>query len=109
MHTLASAIRTCIAVESAVECTATVEMPISRQARMMRSAISPRLAMRTLSNISVDDAERLTELDRARVVDADFADDAALGRRDGVHRHHCINDKQRVNFLVGFVFVVFCL
>jgi hypothetical protein len=28
-----------------------VEMPISLQARMTRSAISPRLAMRTFSNI----------------------------------------------------------
>ena len=30
---------------------ATVEMPISLQARMTRRAISPRLAMRTFSNI----------------------------------------------------------
>ena len=36
-----------MAVASAVECTATVRMPISWQARWMRSAISPRLAMRT--------------------------------------------------------------
>src|SRR6185437_14353616 len=99
MHTLSSAMRTCIAVESAVECTATVEMPISRQARMMRSAISPRLAMRTFSNISIDDAESLTELDGARVVDADLADNAALGRRDRIHRLHRFNDEQRVAFL----------
>ena len=38
-------------VVSAVECTATVLMPSSRQARKMRSAISPRLAIRTLSSI----------------------------------------------------------
>ena len=35
---------------SGSECTATVAMPISLQARWMRSAISPRLAMRILSN-----------------------------------------------------------
>ena len=42
--------RTYFASESASECTTTVLMPISRQARWMRSAISPRLAMSTLSN-----------------------------------------------------------
>ena len=45
MHTVSSARRTCIASESAVECTATVLIPISWQARWMRSAISPRLAI----------------------------------------------------------------
>src|SRR5215469_7755930 len=40
MHTLSSARRTCIALASAVECTATVLIPIS-----------PRLAMRSFSNI----------------------------------------------------------
>jgi hypothetical protein len=39
--------RTCMASWSAVECTATVLMPSSLQARSTRSAISPRLAMRT--------------------------------------------------------------
>ena len=37
--------------EAASEWTATVLMPSSRHARMMRSAISPRLAMRILRNI----------------------------------------------------------
>ena len=50
MHTLSSASRTCIACESAVEWTATVGIPSSRQARWMRKAISPRLAMRILPN-----------------------------------------------------------
>ena len=50
MQTLSSARRTCIASASAVECTATVGMPSSRQARWMRSAISPRLAMRIFWN-----------------------------------------------------------
>jgi hypothetical protein len=52
MHTASSAKRTCSESESAVECTATVEMPSSRQARMTRNAISPRLAMRTFLNIA---------------------------------------------------------
>ena len=52
MHTLSSARRTCMASASAVECTATVAMPSSLHARWMRSAISPRLAIRTLSNMA---------------------------------------------------------
>src|SRR6476646_571797 len=51
MQTLSSAKRTCMASVSAVECTATVGMPSSLQARSTRNAISPRLAMRILSNI----------------------------------------------------------
>src|SRR5438876_8599739 len=56
MQTVSSASRTFIALASAVECTATVLIPISRQARWMRSAISPRLAIRTFSNINATDA-----------------------------------------------------
>src|SRR6185503_7122299 len=51
MQTLSSASRTCMASASAVECTATVGMPSSLQARSTRSAISPRLAIRIFSNI----------------------------------------------------------
>src|ERR1700749_395587 len=51
MHTLSSASRTCMASASAVECTATVGMPSSLQARSTRSAISPRLAIRIFSNM----------------------------------------------------------
>src|SRR5258706_6545373 len=51
MQTLSSASRTCMASASAVECTATVAMPSSLHARRMRKAISPRLAIRILSNI----------------------------------------------------------
>src|SRR4051812_7723608 len=42
--------RTWRASRSRSEYTATVAMPSSRQVRMTRTAISPRLAMRTLSN-----------------------------------------------------------
>ena len=53
MQTLSSAKRTCMAFASAVEWTATVWIPISRQARWMRSAISPRLAIKTFSKTAV--------------------------------------------------------
>ena len=53
MHTLSSASLTCIASRSAVEYTATVAIPSSFAARKTRSAISPRLAIRILSNIGV--------------------------------------------------------
>jgi hypothetical protein len=51
MQTDSSASFTYFASVSASECTTTVRMPISRQARWMRSAISPRLAIRIFSNI----------------------------------------------------------
>src|SRR3954470_17097751 len=50
MHTSSSAKRTCSDSRSASEYTATVCTPSSRQARMTRNAISPRLAMRTFLN-----------------------------------------------------------
>ena len=52
MQTDSSASFTCMASRSAVECTATVWMPSSLAARRMRSAISPRFAMRILSNMT---------------------------------------------------------
>src|SRR5580704_1833751 len=100
MQTLSSASRTCMASASAVECTATVAMPSSLQARRIRRAISPRLAMRILSNMSFqgrvansewrivkakiyslfairysplfNDHQRLAELDRLAVLDQDL-------------------------------------
>src|SRR3954470_3116454 len=50
MHTSSSANRTCSDSRSASEYTATVWMPSSRQARITRSAISPRLAIRIFLN-----------------------------------------------------------
>src|ERR1044071_9279373 len=52
MHTSSSAKRTWSDSRSASEYTATVCTPSSRQARMTRSAISPRLAISTLLNIT---------------------------------------------------------
>jgi len=51
MQTDSSASFTYFASRSASECTTTVLMPISRHARWMRRAISPRLAMSIFSNI----------------------------------------------------------
>ena len=46
MQMASSASCVCRASRSASEYTATVSMPISRQARMIRTAISPRLAIK---------------------------------------------------------------
>src|SRR3954453_12362563 len=95
MHTDSSASRTHMAEESASECTATVEIPISLHARWTRSAISPRLAMRILSNIALlDDGERGAELHRLAVGDQDLDDSSPLGRGDRVHRLHRLDDEQ---------------
>src|SRR5580658_9264777 len=51
MHTASSANRTCRLSLSAVEYTATVLIPISRQVRITRRAISPLLAISTFLNI----------------------------------------------------------
>src|SRR6266567_397101 len=98
MHTLSSASRTCMASASAVECTATVWMPSSLQARSTRSAISPRLAIRILSNIgaSFDDHQRLAELDRLAVLDQNLGDRSAPRGRNLVHGLHRLDDEQRV-------------
>src|SRR3546814_6059729 len=67
MHTDSSAIATCLRLRSTVECTATVRMPRAWHARRMRSAISPRLAITTLSSIaraSADHEQWLVELNR---------------------------------------------
>src|SRR5581483_1248503 len=97
MHTLSSASRTCMASASAVEWTATVATPSSLQARSTRSAISPRLAMRILSNIRVltrfDHRQRLAIFDRLAVLDQNG--DHRAGARGGnlVHGLHRFDDE----------------
>src|SRR6187399_1954754 len=93
MQTLSSARRTCMAFESAVECTATVWMPSSLQARRIRSAISPRFAMRTFWNILLDHHERLAVFDRRGIVHDDPADGAGAVRRNLVHGLHRFDDE----------------
>ena len=90
-----------MASASAVECTATVAMPISLQARRTLSAISPRLAINTLSNIAARGSpvrysmidQRLAELDRLAVADEDGGHHAGLRGRDVVHGLHGLDDQ----------------
>src|SRR5438270_8973949 len=123
MQTLSSASRTCMASASAVECTATVEMPSSLHARSTRSAISPRLAMRILSNMFfqaassewrianrktlsspfatrhsplLNDHERFAEFDRLAVFDENLRHRTRARRRDLVHRLHRFDDQERL-------------
>src|ERR1700733_12313366 len=126
MQTLSSARRTCMASASAVECTATVAMPSSLHARRTRSAISPRLAIRILSNMLSQGAgsegrvassrrvtpftaryspfallfnnhQRLAEFDRLAVFDQDLRHGAGTRRRNLVHRLHGFDDQQRLS------------
>src|SRR5690606_17967924 len=105
MQTDSSASRTCLRSRSAVECTATVLIPSSRQARRMRSAISPRLAMTIFSSMEecvsrwrtlFDDEQRLVELDRLGVFDQDGLDDPILVRFDLVQHLHGFDDAERI-------------
>src|SRR5262245_45528922 len=96
MHTLSSASRTCMASSSAVECTATDGMPSSLQARSTRNAISPRFAIRISSNISLDDHQRLAELDGLAVLDQNLDHRARARRGNLVHGLHRFDDEQRV-------------
>src|ERR1700687_5889183 len=101
MHTLSSAKRTCMASASAVECTATVGMPSSLQARSTRKAISPRLAIRILSNIgpatpSFDDDQRLAEFHRLAVLEKNLDHTAGTRGRNLVHGLHRFHHQQRV-------------
>src|ERR1044072_431245 len=101
MQTLSSASRTCMASASAVECTATVLMPSSLHARSTRSAISPRLAIRILSNIAAPDVddlfndhERLAQFDPLAVLDDNLRHGTCARRWDLVHRLHRFDDQQ---------------
>src|SRR5581483_1346642 len=97
MHTLSSASRTCMASASAVEWTATVATPSSLQARSTRSAISPRLAMRILSNIRVlarlDHRQRLAIFDRLAVLDQNGDHRAGAWGGYLVHGLHRFDDE----------------
>src|SRR2546428_4142376 len=100
MQTSSSAYRTCSASRSASEWTATVLSPISLHARMIRRAISPRLAMRTLEIMRPAGALRfhceefLTVLDGLPVLRIDPDHDAVDVGLDFVHQLHRFYDAQ---------------
>src|SRR6476660_7992221 len=109
MQTDSSASATYFAARSASEWTTTVLMPSSRHARWIRSAISPRLAIRILSNSLsglatampapvplFDDEQRLSVLDGLAVLGEDRLDRAARVGLDFVHQLHRLDDAQRV-------------
>src|SRR5438552_10530054 len=103
MQTSSSAYRTCSASRSASEWTATVLSPISLHARMIRRAISPRLAMRTLEIMEPASALRfhrkefLTVLDRLPVLRVDPDHDAVDVGLDLVHQLHRFNDAEHLS------------
>src|SRR5689334_251960 len=96
MHTDSSASITYFASASASECTATVLMPSSRQARWMRSAISPRLAMRIFSNMPrlFDDEEALAVFHRLAVLHEDRFQRARRVGLDLVEELHRLDDAE---------------
>src|SRR3954465_15478918 len=102
MHTAWSANLTWSASASAVEWTATDSSPISRHARITRSAISPRLAIKTFLNIARsselnrDLEQRLAVLHRRAVIDEDGDDLAGDVRLDLVHQLHRLDDAQHL-------------
>src|SRR5690606_36105956 len=104
MQTASSASRTCIRTRSALEYTATVRMPISRQARNIRRAISPRLAMTTFSSMTYprsDDGEQwLVVFHRFAVFHQDRLDGAGLVGLDLVHHFHRFDNAQHIPGLV---------
>src|SRR5690349_329853 len=101
MQTDSSASFTYFASASASEWTTTVLMPISRHARWMRRAISPRLAMRIFSNTDTSGQEDqgLPELDRLPVLDEDLLHHAVLVGLDLVEQLHRFDD---ADGLAGF-------
>src|ERR1035437_5075949 len=95
IQTVSSASSTCLVLKSAVECTATVLMPSSRQARKMRSAISPRLAMTIFSSMGnglLNNEQRLAEFHGLAVLDQDGLNRSGLLRFDLIHHLHRLDD-----------------
>src|SRR5258706_11029095 len=89
---------------------ATVWMPSSRQAQMMRSAISPRLAIRIFLNMRpggpgsrrsgpADPEQRLPVLHRLAVGHQDLEDLAVDVRFDLVHELHRLDDAHHLPLL----------
>src|SRR6185295_20095301 len=73
-------------------------MPNSRQARRIRRAISPRLAMTTFSSMATlfDYKQGLTELDRVAIARHDRGHPSGLVGLDLVHHLHGLDDAEHV-------------
>src|SRR3546814_16115263 len=95
MHTDSSAIATCLRLRSTVECTATVRMPRAWHARRMRSAISPRLAITTLSSMGFG----IRDLGFGKGIR--LADTAFVRADQGVEAGEGASDQVRGNGLFG--------
>src|SRR5215471_8555301 len=104
-----SAMRTGRELVSGWEWAITVRMPISRQVRRIRSAISPRLAMRILWNMGavrpllerLQQEQGLAELDGLSVVDEDLDDAPADLCVDLVHELHGLDHAEGLPFFDG--------
>src|SRR5688572_21960978 len=101
MRTSSSAYRTCRACSSASEYTATVLMPSSRHATIMRMAISPRFAIRIFLNIRFYGEQPLAVLHGLTVLDVDLDDVAVKLRVDLVHQFHGFDDAQHLPLFDG--------
>src|SRR5689334_3877032 len=103
MHTTRSASCAPRLSRSASDTASTASIPSSKQARMMRTAISPRFATSTrFSGIgSADHDERLPVLDRLAVLGPDRLDLARDRRDHGVHQLHHFDDGQGVALIHG--------
>src|SRR5437660_1694349 len=95
MHTARPAWRAGRLSRSASETVNTVSSPSAWHARMMREAISPRLAIMTRDSFIVvsdcrrtNSEQRLTDLDRFGIFDADFRDDPFGAGLNGVEDFH---------------------
>src|SRR3954464_11633855 len=112
-----SASRAASPSRSAVEVTTTVSMPSARQARTIRTAISPRLATSTrrtgvragagggavtgLVIVRTDPEQHLVVLDHLGVAGADLDDLARRRCDDRVHQLHDLDDRQLLVALDG--------
>src|SRR5688500_4931588 len=101
MRTSSSANRTCSACSSASEYTATVLMPSSRHAMMMRIAISPRFAIRIFLNIGFYGEQPLAVLHGLTVLDVDFDHFSVVFGVDLVHQLHRFDDAENLPLLHG--------
>src|SRR5882757_6652679 len=79
-------------------------IPSSKQALTIRTAISPRLAIRTRRSgtggslaLGVDDDDRLSEFHRRTVLDQDRGDNSINRRGHMVHELHDLNNRDRVS------------